>query len=276
MRPLLGIVGSLVAAAALAGGAGANGSPYSPGLTYGWEGVRAPGAPVRYVTLGTARTTVVAGIQVRGGRIVRSGVVRGFYGIPIVAYDGTAGGLSGDGKSLVLGSYGPLPGDRGTTGFVVMSTRTLRPTQLLRLPGSWSYDAISPDGTRLYLVEHLSAGTSPRYRVRVYDLAARRLVPGAVVDRVEREAVMRGQPVTRAASSDGRWAYTLYARQAQSPFVHALDTHRGHAFCIDVPLRAPQPKQMTLRLRLLPGGDLRVVRGRSSVATIDTRALTAT
>lgn len=275
MRTLLPVVGALVAWAALGvSGAGANGSLYSPGLTYGWDGVRAPGAPVRYVTLGTDRATVVAAVQVRGGRVVRSNVVRGFYGIPLVAYDGTAGGLSGDGSSLVLGSYGPIPGDRGTTGFAVLDTRTLRPRQHLRLPGAWSYDAISPDGSRLYLVEHLSAGPSPRYRVRAYDLDADRLVPGAIVDRVGREAVMRGQPVTRATSVDGRWAYTLYARAVAGPFVHALDTKRGEAFCIDLPLRAPRGKQMALRLRLGPGGELRVAQGRVRVATIDTRALT--
>ena len=276
MRAALALLVSLVAAAVGAASAGANGSAYSPGLAYGWDGVRAAGAPLRYVTLGSDRTTVVAAVQVRGGRVVRSNVVRGFYGVPLVAYDGTTGGVSGNGRSLVLGSDGPLPGERGTTGFVVLDTRSLRPRQQLRLPGSWSFDAISPDGSLVYLVEHLSAGTNPRYRVRVYDLETDRLVPGAIVDRVERETVMRGRPVTRATSADGRWAYTLYARPAASPFVHALDTQRSEAFCVDLPIRAPQAKQMGLRLRLQPSGDLRVVQGRVRVAAIDTRALGAT
>jgi hypothetical protein len=109
MKSTIASLVALVAVALGAGGASANGSPYSPGLTYGWDGVRAPGAAVRFVTLGTERTTVVAAIRVDGGRVTRSRPLRGFYGVPLVAYDGTPGGLSGDGRSLVLASYGPPP-----------------------------------------------------------------------------------------------------------------------------------------------------------------------
>jgi len=261
-----------LAAAVAAGGAGANGSPYSPGLVYGWDGVLASNGAVRFVTLSTARSTIVAVVRVRGGRVVRSRALRGFYGVPLVAYDGTSGGLSGDGKSLILASYGPVPGTAGVTRFVVLSTRTLRMRRLVELPGSWSYDAISPDGSALYLVEHMSAPPNPRYRVRIFDLAAGRLLQGAVVDRIEKEAVMGGEPVTRATSPDGRWAYTLYARQKAEPFVHALDTARKEAFCIDLPLRLGQPKQMELRLRLVAEGrTLSVRRDGASLAEIDTR-----
>jgi hypothetical protein len=155
----------------------------------------------------------------------------------------------------------------------VLSTRTLRPRRLFELRGSWSYDAISPDGSLVYLVEHLSAGQRPRYRVRLFDLADGRLLPGAIVDRVESETVMRGQPVTRVTSADGRWAYTLYARRRQEPFVHALDTARREAFCIDLPLSLGQQKQMGLRLRLAGRSELRVIQGRVSLAKIDVGAL---
>lgn len=274
-------IASLVTALALvaaiaAGGAGANGSPYSPGLVYGWGGVLAQNGAVRFVTLGTPRSTIVAAIRVRGGRVLRSGALRGFYGVPIVAYDGSTGGLSGDGRTLVVSSYGPMPGSAGVTRFVVLSTKTLRVRRLVELRGTWSYDVSSPDGSLLYLVEHLSVGPSPRYRVRLFDLAAGRLLPGAIVDRIGREAVMRGQPVTRATSPDGRWAYTLYARQKREPFVHALDTARREALCIDLPFRLPQPKQMELRLKLDDeGAVLSVLQGRTSLAEIDTQSLSA-
>ena len=39
--------------------AGADGSPYAPGLVYGASGVRAPNGSVRYVTLSTGRSTIV-------------------------------------------------------------------------------------------------------------------------------------------------------------------------------------------------------------------------
>jgi hypothetical protein len=41
-------------------------------------------------------------------------VVDGSDGVPLVAYDGTSGGLSGDGRRLVVASYGPLPGAAGS------------------------------------------------------------------------------------------------------------------------------------------------------------------
>jgi hypothetical protein len=217
------------------------------------------------------KSTIAAAVRARDGHVVRSTVIRGFYGVPLVSYDGTAGGLSGDGDSLVLASYGPLPGEAGKTRFVVLSTQALRVVRLVVLRGSWSYDAISPDGSMLYLVEHISAGQNPLYRVRSFDLRANRLIPGAIVDRIEREAVMGGQPVTRATSSDGRWAYTLYARAKSEPFVHALDTVRREAFCVDVPLRLGQAKQMELRLRLTADRrTLSVVQGGTSLAEIDT------
>ena len=124
----------------------------------------------------------------------------------------------------------------------------------IELRGSWSFDAISPDGKRLYLVQHMTAGPSPRYRVRVYDLAAGRLLPNAVIDRLVSKAIMGGQPATRVTTRDGRWAYTLYARAKGKPFVHALDTSRRKAFCIDLPLKLGEHKQMRLRLKLRDEG----------------------
>jgi hypothetical protein len=263
----------LAAAAVTAGGAHANGSAYSPGLVYGWSGVGGQGSGVRFVAFGMPKSTIVAAVRARDGHVLQSKVVQGFYGVPLVTYDGTAGGLSGDGKSLALASYGPYPGQAGKTRFALLSTRTLGVLRQVVLPGSWSYDAISPDGSMLYLVEHISAGPNPRYRVRSYDLKARRLVPGAIVDRLENESVMDGQPVTRATSSDGRWAYTLYAREKHEPFVHALDTTRREAFCVDLPLRLGQAKQMELRLRLAAGrSTLSVTRNGRPLAAIDTRS----
>ena len=82
---------------------------------------------------------------------------------------------------------------------------------------------------------------------------------------------MGGQPVARASSSGGRWAYTLYARRGDKPFVHALDTVRREAFCIDLPLRVGYGRQWGLQLELQSHGDsLSVLHGRREVAAIDT------
>jgi hypothetical protein len=252
-----------------AGVASANGSPYSPGLVYGWNGV-GTGDGVRYVAFGMPKSTIVAAVRARDGRVLRSKVVRGEYGVPLVAYDGTSGGLSGDGESLVLGSYGPLPGQSGETRFVIVDTRTLAPRRAIVLQGSWSFDAVSPTAGTLYLTEHLRAGDRPLYRVRAYDARSGRL-RGAIVDRLEGEEEMGGQPVARASSARGRWAYTLYARRGDEPFVHALDTVKREAFCIDLPLHLGYGAQWGLGLELR-GDDrwLWVLRGRSEVAAIDT------
>jgi hypothetical protein len=259
---------SLIAGIA-AGGAGANGSPYSPGLVYGWNGVGA-GDGVRYVSFGMPKATIVAAVRVRDGRVLRSKVVRGDYGVPLVAYDGTPGGLSGNGKSLVLGSYGPLPGQSGKTRFLVLDTKSLATRRAIVLDGSWSFDAVSPTAGTLYLTEHLRAGDKPLYRVRTYDARSGRL-RGAIVDRLEGEEEMGGQPIARASSTAGRWAYTLYARRGDEPFVHALDTVKREAFCIDLPLHFGYGRQWGLSLELKSTGDsLSVFHGRREVAAIDT------
>ena len=84
---------------------------------------------------------------------------------------------------------------------------------------------------------------------------------------------MGGQPATRATSSEGRWEYTLYARSAGVPFIHALDTTRMLAYCIDLPLTLGPTAQMELRLELGDDGrSLTVRRGRESLATVDTQS----
>jgi hypothetical protein len=274
MKFLLALVTALAFAAAVtAVAAKGDGSPYTPGLVQGADGVVSPDHVLRFVTLATPRSTVVAAIRVQTGRVVRSNALRGFYGVPIVAWDNSTGGLSADGKTLVLGSYGPFPGDAGVTRFAVLDTNTLRKTRLLALRGSWAYDAISPDGSKVFLIEYLAAGQNPHYRVRSADLRTGRLDPEVIVDRREDEVLMRGQPVTRATSRDGRWAYTLYARPKHGPFVHALDTDRGQAYCVDLPLRLRQLEQMALRLRMRGDGALEIRNRHARLAVVDTRTL---
>jgi hypothetical protein len=273
MKLSLALLFALVFASALAAGvARGDGSPYAPGLVQGADGVLTPDGKVRFVALGTPRSTVVAAIRVRTGRVVRSNVLRGFYGVPIVAWDNSTSGVSGDGRTLVLGSYGPPPGSPGVTRFVVLGAKTLRKLRTLTLRGSWAYDAISQDGSTMFLIQYLAAGQNPHYRVRSLDVETGRVDPDPVVDRRDDEVLMRGQPVTRVSSSDGRWAYTLYARPTQEPFVHALDTAQRRAYCVDLPLHLRQLEQMALRLRM-HGGVLEVRSRRATVATVDMETL---
>jgi hypothetical protein len=109
--------------------------------------------------------------------------------------------------------------------------------------------------------------------VRSADLQTGQLDAEAIVDRREDEVLMRGQPVTRATGPDGRWVYTLYARPKHGPFVHALDTARGEAYCVDLPLRLRQLEQMALRLRIRRDGALEIRSRHARLALVDTRTL---
>jgi hypothetical protein len=272
MKTSIAVLAAALALAVTAGGAGANGSAFSPGLVYGGDGVLAHDASVRYVTLTTENSTLVSVIRRESGHVERWKLLRGFYGIPLVAYDGTSGGLSGNGKRLVIASYGPAPGTTGVTRFAVLDAKSLLVRRFVRLAGSYSFDAIAPDGSTLYLTQHIRAGTNPLYRVRSYDVRTG-ILRGAVVDRIEGAQDMGGEPVTRAASADGRWAYTLYARAKHGPFIHALDTAKREAFCIGLPLSLSRDDQWQLRLKLRERSELLTVRSRNGIlATVDTES----
>ena len=119
----------------------------------------------------------------------------------------------------------------------------------------------------MYLIQHTSAFNILRYAVRAYDLRTDRLVPGTIVDKREPDERMAGYPVARAATGDGVWAYTLYQKPSGRLFVHALDTSRGIARCIDLPRLAGVVQSM-MGLSV-DGGRLDVVSGGAVLAAVD-------
>jgi hypothetical protein len=271
-RRILGLLGSAaIVASGGASTASADGLPVL-GVDVGSKGVTVPGAVARYVTLWAGpRSTVVARVARNGGRIVRSKLLQGAFTIPAVAYDGSASGLSADGSELVL--IEPRTSfPRARTSFAVLDARRLRLLKVLRLQGDFSFDAISPSGSRIYLIQYLSAKDATKYAVRAYDLRVGRLLPEPVVDPHAADEQMRGQPLSRAMSPDGRWAYTLYDGNGKTPFVHALDTSRATARCID--LDALKGNQYLWRLRLTVRGNgkqLAVRNGSETELVVSTR-----
>ncbi len=256
-------VGVALSAFAAAGASGSAGP--GPPVIQGWDGVRA--GAVRYVTVPAGGQTAIEAIRVRDGRVVRYGEVRGTWGVPQVAYDGTTGGLSRDGRTLVLGQ---IPGGvqlRASSSFALVAVKQFRLIGVVRLKGDFSFDALSPDGARLYLIQHLSANDVTRYQVRAYDLETRRLLPGVVAAKGETD--MRGLPLARVASRDGVWAYTLYGGMPREAFVHALNTARAQAFCIDLPWRGTATN--VSKLRLVVNGTRLVIRrpGYRAAAVVD-------
>ena len=108
--------------------------------------------------------------------------------------------------------------------------------------------------------------------MRAFDLDTGRLLAQPIVDPREPDEQMRGYPITRATSPDGRWVYTLYDGAVSHPFVHALDTVGREAVCIDLDALAGARDLYDLRLDLAGGGGRNlVVRGgdEAVLATID-------
>jgi hypothetical protein len=265
MRRILTIAVGLAALAA-AGTARADGLPVL-GVDVGGKGVVAPNGS-RYVTIPAGRDTIVARVG-PDGRIFRSRLLRGAYTIPAVAYDGSASGLSADGETLVL-IRPRLQFPRARTPLLVLDAPFLRTRARLDLRGDFSFDAISPRGGLVYLIQYTSPTDPTQYLVRGYDLRAGRLLAKPIVDPTEPDEDMRGQPLTRATSADGRWAYTLYDGGGE-PFVHALDTARVTARCIDLDALAGRDLSvMVLGLRV-DGGTLTVRNGPHPLAVVDTR-----
>ena len=212
----------------------------------------APGGKIRYVALTHGRSTTVNASRLNGV-VIRWRDIRGRWNIPGVTLDGTPGGLSGDGRTLVLMQLQNVPFPKRSV-FQVVRTSDLAPLQRVVLRGNFAFDALSPDGSRLYLIQRVSQRNLSRYIVRAYALDERRLLPGAIADEAQRGWVMAGYPVRRVTSADGRWVYTFYVRSGAYSFVHALDTTRAVAHCIGIPWKGAQNTLWKLRLSLRDGG----------------------
>jgi Tol biopolymer transport system component len=97
------------------------------------------------------------------------------------------------------------------------------------LRGSYEVEALSPDGSRVFLVHWRNNG----YDLQQLDLDSNRISPTRLDDPDEK---MSGTPISAVATRDGHWLLTLYAKPDLHSFVHALDLRTGLAHCIDLPL----------------------------------------
>jgi hypothetical protein len=270
-RGVLMLVVLGMAGATMTGAAAGSGGP-DPGVRQGWDGIAS--TDFRYVTLPAGSWTSVAKIRRNGGRVVSYLNLNGNWGIPMVSYDGATGGLTHDGSKLVLGHVRTTQGLLKQSSFTLIDTKQLRKLRTVRIAGDHAFDALSPDGRYLYLVEHVSARDLSRYRVRAYDFRADKLLQRPVIDRREWGETMQGSPMTRLVSRDGAWVYTLYGG-GQHPFIHALDTQHVEAVCIDLPTSWNRIDLFGLRLRWTQDGRIGVgyVSGGRALATVDVEKL---
>ena len=211
----------------------------APYAVQGGDGVLSNDGSLRFVALGAGESTVISAIRTGDGSALRSQTVTGSFGIPMLTQKCPGGGMFRDGGMFVLQSTGY----NASTQFMLISTQDLAARDSIVLKGTFAFDALSPDGSRLYLIQHRSADDVQHYVVRAYDLNAHRLLPGRIADRAQKSWVMQGWPVSRTTTTDGRWAYTLYANPGGVPFIHALDTVKGIAHCIGIPWPATDRNQ---------------------------------
>lgn len=208
----------LPAAAAQAGGL----PPTS--LDAGPEGVLDHTGDHRFTATPLATKTVLTKSETRGGRVLRASVLHGRWGVPVVANDSTSGGLSAHGRTLVLTRIASgYP--RTKTSFAVIDTTRMAIRDSVELDGEWHFDAASPNGRRLHLIEHRDRLDPAQTALRAYDLERDRLL--ATAGRI------RGLPITRTTGPEGRWAYTLYA--GRRLFIHVLDTATSSSHRLDLP-----------------------------------------
>jgi hypothetical protein len=234
------------------------------GPAIGGSGVAAPSGGTHYIALTGLVTTIVAVDP--SGAARNWSTIRGMWGVPQVANDGTTAGVPANGRTLVIEHMSNRYPQR-ITRFAVLRTHSLRVIRRIALRGDFSFDAISPDGARIYLIEHPRPGLAS-YRVREYDVAGQRLLPRIITDPTRWGTIMHGTAVTRVSSQDGARAYTVYDKGNGHMFIHALDTVHGKAVCIDLP-RVSAAAAIGLQLR---NGDrtLEVTQNGAAFQQIDT------
>lgn len=255
--------------------AGADGLPVV-GVDTTRSGVLSDDGQHRYLAVPDGARTLVAEVEADGGELVQQRVVSGRYSVPGVSLDATAGGLARDGSTLVL-IQPRVTFPQARTELVVLDPARLEVRERLTLHGDFSFDALSPDGRTMYLVEYIDPRDPTRYRVRSYDLASATLAPRPIVDASEPGEQMRGYPRTRATGADARWEYTLYDGGGEMPFVHALDTVAGRSICIDMPWLSAEDVWRTSLELSDDGATVAVVDRRNGpVAEIDTASARAT
>jgi len=161
--------------------------------------------------------------------------IEGAWRLPVVGLDPLPVGVSADGSTIVL--VEDLPATKWAIAtasrFAVVSRGGARATRIIELGGSFEFDALSPDGSRLYVAQHVPGPLQDRYQVRVVSTATGVMDEAIIVDKRNLDEAMAGRPISQFRRADGM-VFTLY-RGAEYPFIHALDTVDAWAVCIDLP-----------------------------------------
>jgi len=178
--------------------------------------------------------TQITVTNTKSGAIVRRFTIPGSYST--TEQDYTKSVLSSNGRWLALKPVGEEL--RANSTFVVIDTEAGKVVKIIHLQGTFDLDAISPDGSRLYLLERLHDKMG-HYYVRRYDVNTNQLYQTIIADKSEiNDPRMIGSALTRQMATDGTRAYTLYMdTRSNIAFVHLLPlaSDLNLARCINLP-----------------------------------------
>jgi hypothetical protein len=255
-----------------------SGGPIILGGAFGGEGIVGTdpktGETINYTAFGVD-TSVIARISTTDGSVESFSYYVGDWALPAVTFFGQPGGLSADGRTLVITDQYPQRGQGSATHFRFLNAHNLNTRDKLKLPGTWSFDAMSPEGGLVYLVHYRDPRNPLDYAIRQYDVPGGVLRGGALVDLDEPDEKMTGQPLSRVTSPDGADVFTLYGG-GEEVFIHALHTEIGQADCIDIDQVGRKVNIYELRLIADPQtGVITVLDGKRPVAVVDPETLVA-
>jgi DNA-binding beta-propeller fold protein YncE len=175
--------------------------------------------------------TLVDVITVQPDLPARTRSVEGLWRLPTLGRDALPVGVSADGSTVVLVEDG-ADADVATTRFAVVTNGEA--TRIIELPGAFEYDGMAPDGSILFVVEHLPSPPDAHYRVRAVDVLTGLLRDEVIVDKRNLDAAMGGWPITQLRHDEGM-VFTLY-RGTDHTFIHALNSREAWAICLGLPM----------------------------------------
>jgi hypothetical protein len=165
---------------------------------------------------------------------------------------------------------------RRQTRLVIAGPGREEPRALI-LEGNFEPEAVSVDGSTLFVIRYLPALRPNRYQVRQVDIASGDV--GAVyTPDAELQQSMGGKARVQVASADGTRLYTLYTLEeghSEHAFIHTLALDELWAHCIDLPAGFTTDARTATGLALSPSGDRLYVANSSigRLAEVDTRTL---
>ena len=148
----------LVVVGALAVVSAASAAYPTPFAVQGSTALPSADGSLQFVALKVGSDTRVAAMDTRS-EIVMARTVPGAFGIARLTQNGLTGGLFHDGSAFVLQSVGL----QSTSRFMIVGAKDLVPRTTIALKGTFGFDALSPDASKLYLIQHTSTQDIQHY-----------------------------------------------------------------------------------------------------------------